>query len=202
MTIQTSLFDVQPPAPHPTPQRVFDQPESTLAELSSICPLCSKFIAKNHSWVCRLPYPIYPRSSPDGRQSLDDRGYYYASARPIRFYKRVWAHHYCWSRFDRPPRYEALQVEDYWGDFYRLIDRRDENFHYLYRFFGRSNELLYVGITHDFQQRLNQHYQHRPSEQLNQIDRITTQKYATREKVIKAEHEAIQTESPLWNIVR
>ena len=172
-----------------------------MAKWSSICPLCSKFIAKNLSRVVRLPHAIFPRCTPDGRRSLDDGDYYYALGDAIGGGRKSWAHHYCWSKFDRQPRYEALQIVEN-CDFYRLIDRRDDNFHYLYRFFDVSRRLLYVGITYDVAQRLDQHYYARPLDEIRRIHAVTTQKFANRQEVIDAEHEAIATEKPLWNIAR
>lgn len=32
-----------------------------LAEYSAICPMCHVFIAKNHSWVKKIPRPLAPR---------------------------------------------------------------------------------------------------------------------------------------------
>ena len=79
------------------------------AKSSGICPLCSRFIAKNHSWITKLPEAIYPRTD-DGRYSLDDGEAYYSSGRRIKRYPRRWCHEACRPRYDQEPRYEAAEI--------------------------------------------------------------------------------------------
>lgn len=196
---QPTLFDPPPPQVEP-----LKTPDPILATWSAICPLCSKFIAKNHSKIARLPHPIQPRSTPDRRRSLDDRGFYYASGNPIYTGEKHYSHERCWPRHLKAPRYEAIYLfrDPDRSPVYRLIDRRDETLHYLYRLFSQDGRLLYVGITHDLEQRLGQHYTTRPWEQVRDVYRLTVQEYPTRSDVLEAEHQAIATENPLWNIAR
>lgn len=194
---QGELF--APPPPQRPPAQ---KPEPTLAEWSAICPLCSKYIAKNHSWITRLPYPIEPRCTPDRRRSLDDKGYYHARGTQIYPAPKKYCHERCWSKHQRPPRYEALHLfDDFDGyPFYELIDRRDDNLHYLYRLYSDDGRLLYVGMTYDVEQRLGQHYSTKPWQQMREVYRLTVQEYPTRQAVVEAEHRAIAAENPLWNI--
>lgn len=74
----------------------------TKARTSGICPLCSRYITKNRSWILPLPEAISPRG--DGRQSSDDGRYYNADGRPISMHPRKWAHQACWPRYFNPPK--------------------------------------------------------------------------------------------------
>ena len=67
----------------------------------------------------------------------------------------------------------------------------------LYRFFDIQNNLLYVGISSNWQSRLKQHYKH---SQFHEIAaNITLVHYDTRAEVEAAELVAIRTENPLYN---
>ncbi len=77
---------------------------SVIARQSGICPLCSKFIAKNLSRIVPLPEPIPPRGN--GRFSFDDGEAYYADGRTISMVERAWCHAKCRPRFDEEPPYE------------------------------------------------------------------------------------------------
>lgn len=81
--------------------------ERVLAYNSTICPLCSRFIAKKRSWIVRLPEPLVPRG--DSRHSADDGHAYYYDARPISMHPRKWCHAACRPRYDQPPRYRELR---------------------------------------------------------------------------------------------
>lgn len=187
-----TLFDPGPP------QRARrNPPEPTVAEYSSICPLCSKYIRANLSPVLSLPTAILPRCTPDGRRSLDDGLLYNSDGKPIRYKPRRWCHRKCWPKYFTEPRYETIEIPSRFGDYYRLIDQRDQTAHYLYRMFSVSGTLLYVGITYNLEERLRQHEITKPT---HEVHRITTQKFETRSEVIAAEHEAIRFEKPLWNI--
>ena len=79
---------------------------SILASRSGICPLCSKYIAKNLSPIVRLPRPIVPRG--DGRISADDNRPYHADGRSIGLYPREWCHVACYPRHRKPPAHQQL----------------------------------------------------------------------------------------------
>lgn len=67
----------------------------------------------------------------------------------------------------------------------------------LYRFFDKDGQLLYVGVSSNWQQRLKQHYK----ESLFHWEAatITLEHFDTRESVEEAEKLAIQTENPKYN---
>lgn len=67
----------------------------------------------------------------------------------------------------------------------------------LYRFFDSENNLLYVGISHNWQQRLKQHYKH--SDFHEEAAFMTLDHFNTRAEVEEAEFVAIQTELPKYN---
>lgn len=67
----------------------------------------------------------------------------------------------------------------------------------LYRFFDKDNNLLYVGISNNWQQRLRQHY--KESEFHNEAVVMTMQHFEERGQVEEAEKLAIQTENPKYN---
>lgn len=85
-----------------------DVGESFLSKYPGICPLCSRFIAKNRSKVIFLPRPMTPRSG-DGRFSDDDNKTYYYDGRLIGMQPRKVAHEDCWNRWQKsgfaPPKY-------------------------------------------------------------------------------------------------
>lgn len=67
----------------------------------------------------------------------------------------------------------------------------------LYRFFDSNNRLLYVGISNNWTNRLNQHYKN--SEFFAQVRSMTFEHFETREAVEEAERNAILTENPIYN---
>lgn len=68
---------------------------------------------------------------------------------------------------------------------------------YLYRAYGPKNELLYVGISGNWSERLHSH--EKTSEWIEQADVVTLERFADRESVEVAERHAIETEGPLYN---
>jgi len=68
----------------------------------------------------------------------------------------------------------------------------------LYRHFNSKDELMYIGISLSTVARLSQHKEH--SHWFSDITKVTIEKYETREEVLLAEKQAIQTEKPLYNI--
>jgi hypothetical protein len=68
---------------------------------------------------------------------------------------------------------------------------------YLYRAYGPHDQLLYVGISGNWSERLHSH--EKTSEWMEQADYVTLERYATREDVEKAERAAIITEAPVFN---
>jgi predicted GIY-YIG superfamily endonuclease len=68
---------------------------------------------------------------------------------------------------------------------------------YLYRAYGPQNQLLYVGISGNWSERLHSH--ERNSEWMQLTDFVKLERYPTREAVEKAERQAIVTESPIFN---
>lgn len=69
--------------------------------------------------------------------------------------------------------------------------------HALYRFFDRSDVLLYVGITADLPKRFKDHRKEKPW--WTQISTIKIEPHESRSAVLEAEAEAIRTEQPLYN---
>jgi predicted GIY-YIG superfamily endonuclease len=67
----------------------------------------------------------------------------------------------------------------------------------LYRFFDSEGNLLYVGITNNWQLRLKQHY--KTSDFHQEATQITLERFSTRLEVEKAELIAIATENPKYN---
>jgi len=68
---------------------------------------------------------------------------------------------------------------------------------YLYRAYGPQDQLLYVGISGNWSERLHSH--ERTSEWMELTDVVKIERYATREDVEKAERQAIVTEAPIFN---
>ena len=96
------------------------QSRAVLATQSGICPLCSKFIAKNLSPIVALPEPLTPRTLPPRwhgeytyTHSYDDGGNYYADGRSISLSPRAWAHERCAERWVER-RAEGRQDEPLW----------------------------------------------------------------------------------------
>lgn len=69
--------------------------------------------------------------------------------------------------------------------------------HALYRFFDRTDALLYVGITMDLGARLKSHRREKPW--WLDIHHITVEHFATRAEALAAEAKAIRAEGPLHN---
>lgn len=69
--------------------------------------------------------------------------------------------------------------------------------HALYRFFDRSDVLLYVGITVDMGARFKKHGGDKPW--WPQIDHIGIEWFETRQEALEAERNAITEEQPLYN---
>lgn len=69
---------------------------------------------------------------------------------------------------------------------------------FLYRFFSRSGQLLYVGITNDWSSRLRQHRLGKPW--YREAVRVELNVYPSRDAADKAERFAIRHERPLHNV--
>jgi predicted GIY-YIG superfamily endonuclease len=67
----------------------------------------------------------------------------------------------------------------------------------LYRFFDKDGQLLYVGISNSWTQRLKQHY--KDSDFFEKATFITLRHYESRHEVEAAEKIAIQTEGAIYN---
>jgi len=67
----------------------------------------------------------------------------------------------------------------------------------LYRFFDSQGNLLYVGISNNWQARLKQHYKN--SAFHDETALITFDRFSTRSQVEEAERLAIETEHPKYN---
>ena len=74
----------------------------------------------------------------------------------------------------------------------------DDTTHALYRFFNADRQLLYVGLTVDPGSRWTSHCKEKPW--WHEVDTVKVETFPTRDLVIKAEREAIETEYPLYNI--
>ncbi len=71
---------------------------------------------------------------------------------------------------------------------------------YLYRCFGHSDTLLYVGITQTPHARFRAH--RRKSPWMSEVSRVTVKTFADRLAAAQAECDAINTENPRWNNLR
>lgn len=69
----------------------------------------------------------------------------------------------------------------------------------LYRFYGSDDALLYVGITRGMQRRFTEH-SHKPW--WPEVARAATELYPTRMAAAIAEHAAITSENPRYNVMR
>lgn len=69
--------------------------------------------------------------------------------------------------------------------------------HALYRFYDRTDVLLYVGITVDLPTRIKQHLSGKPW--WSQVANMRVEHYPTRAEALEAERVAIETEGPLYN---
>ena len=72
--------------------------------------------------------------------------------------------------------------------------------HALYRFYGDTGQLLYVGITHDPGKRLAQHMT--TKHWWTSVRGIALEWYTNREDAAAAERRAIRVERPLMNLQR
>lgn len=81
----------------------------------------------------------------------------------------------------------------------RPVARLNEQPHALYRFYDRSQVLLYVGITVSLPTRLTSHRTKKPWWTL--IHHVDVEHFATRDEALAAERTAIRAEKPLYNIV-
>lgn len=72
--------------------------------------------------------------------------------------------------------------------------------HALYRFFDRSDVLLYVGITIDIGARFKKHQAEKPW--WIEVEHIGIEQHATRREALDAESRAILTEQPLYNVAQ
>ena len=72
--------------------------------------------------------------------------------------------------------------------------------HALYRFYGDTGQLLYVGITHDPGKRLAQHTA--TKHWWSAVRGISLDWYSSREDALAAERRAIKVERPLMNVQR
>jgi excinuclease UvrABC nuclease subunit len=70
----------------------------------------------------------------------------------------------------------------------------------LYRFYDAEGVLLYVGITKFFEPRLKQHYKN--AEWFFDTASVKLEHYQTRQEVERAETQAIEQESPRYNIAK
>jgi excinuclease UvrABC nuclease subunit len=70
----------------------------------------------------------------------------------------------------------------------------------LYRFYDAEGSLLYVGITKFFEPRLKQHYKN--AEWFFDTASVKLEHYQTRQEVERAETQAIEQESPRYNIAK
>lgn len=68
---------------------------------------------------------------------------------------------------------------------------------YLYRAFDSDGQLLYVGISGKWSERLHQH--ERDSAWMQLTDYVKIERFDTREEVAEAERFAVQTEKPVYN---
>lgn len=68
----------------------------------------------------------------------------------------------------------------------------------LYRHYDKDGALLYVGVSLSTLQRLGQHAEH--SHWFSSIERITIEHFQSRESALEAERQAIQNETPFYNV--
>ena len=68
---------------------------------------------------------------------------------------------------------------------------------FLYRMFDYSNTLLYVGISQSFFNRVDQHAADK--DWFSDVDRITAERFSTRQEALMHEKQAIQHEKPIHN---
>jgi hypothetical protein len=76
-------------------------------------------------------------------------------------------------------------------------EERQQMSEVLYRFYDQNDDLLYVGVTGSWQERLNQHYKN--SSFFSEVKHATFEHHSSRLGVLGAEERAILTESPKYN---
>jgi hypothetical protein len=74
-----------------------------------------------------------------------------------------------------------------------------ETEHVLYRFYGRRDQLLYIGITKDPPTRFRQHAAEKAW--WHAVTRVETENFSCRSALEEAEREAIIEYQPLFNVV-
>lgn len=72
--------------------------------------------------------------------------------------------------------------------------------HILYRLYDDSNELLYIGITKELQQRLKDHSCHKVW--WSEVSLVKVEEHSCRTVLSRAERKAIQNENPKYNVQR
>lgn len=70
---------------------------------------------------------------------------------------------------------------------------------FLYRIFDKNNDLIYIGISNQWSERMHSH--EKDSRWFEEASLIKIEKFETREDVERAERKAIRIEKPLYNKV-
>ena len=70
---------------------------------------------------------------------------------------------------------------------------------YVYRHYDADDNLLYVGVSRNPQNRIDTH--RKTAHWFNDSVRVEHEKYSDRESAIHAETAAIKSESPKWNVI-
>lgn len=90
--------------------------EPIISKYSGNCPMCHVFIAKNHSWVMRLPEPMEPRyefendNDTDTWYSIDTGARVHSGEDGISTHARSYVHHYCWDAAAAIQFAESMEV--------------------------------------------------------------------------------------------
>lgn len=71
--------------------------------------------------------------------------------------------------------------------------------HFLYRWYGENDRLLYVGITNNLERRTNEHAADKPW--ITESVRAEIEPYSTRSAALAAEERAIFSENPVYNVI-
>lgn len=79
-----------------------------------------------------------------------------------------------------------------------MTQMQAEQAHALYRFYSKTGQLLYVGITNNPGARFQQHQKSKPW--WHDVAGISVEKHSTRTDALAAEERAIRVERPLKNI--
>jgi len=74
----------------------------------------------------------------------------------------------------------------------------DQERTYVYRLWDNDKNLLYVGVSNNWANRINQHKQQK--QWSGQISSVTVEEFASRYEALAAESKAIQTENPIYNL--